>query len=73
MNVEQLKDSKSEMLYSTSELSKLKYVKRNEKLNGVKRYAFHYTNATPENIDAICKYVTAEQIEQLKAMQKVVK
>jgi len=46
---------------------------RNEKVNGVKRYAFHYTNATQEKIDAICKYVTVEQIKQLKAMQKVVK
>lgn len=43
---------------------------RHECVNGSHQYAFHFLNVKPKNIDLINKYVTAEQLNQLKAIQK---
>lgn len=42
---------------------------RHDRVDESHRYAFHYLNTKPETVAAINKYVTEEQIQQLKRMQ----
>ena len=43
---------------------------RHDCVNGIHRYAFHFLNMKPQDTDMIFKYVTNEQIKQLKSIQK---
>lgn len=44
---------------------------RQEKADKFERYAFEFINIKPSDVDTISKYVTKEQVEQLKLMQKI--
>ena len=44
---------------------------RQEKHDGIYRYAFEFTKMNPKDVDTISQYVTKEQVEQLKMKQKM--